>query len=419
MNLSAPVGHVLKFWRIPNSVIDRINPWCQPFAIASPAALGSITSVWIIGVMGLCLVRTLSGAMALTDRSHARMVALVFASWFMVHLLFGLAHSRSAETLLEIVETLPFLGVLFLYAGLALSAPQKLAGPTEIAAAIGAIIALVIAAFEIFSGWSRAEGITGNPGPFAVMTLLLYGYCLVGAARNSGKLQLLAAIGVAAAFCCVVLSGMRATWPGLLLLPIVVALIYRKRLTTELSARQIVIITTLFAVALFATLPILQDRVEILFTELAELDWNLDLTRSLDQHVALWSAGAALIVEAPLTGHGLETVPLMVAETQRQFGAPFALSHFHNALIDIGVKCGITGIATVIAMMTVPLILTAKARKTEMGRFGFAMMSVLMISYSLAGTSGLMLGHDIMDTVFIFSVTYWCVFAFEADKSDA
>lgn len=419
MNLSAPVGHVLKFWRIPDSVIDRINPWCQPFAIASPAVLGSITSVWIIGTIGLCVVRTLSGSMVLTKCRQARLVALVFALWFVLHLLFGLAHSRSAETLLEIIETLPFVGVLFLYSGLALSNPRKLTAPTEFAVAIGAITALAIAAFEILSGWPRAEGITGNPGPFAVMTLLLYGYCLVAAARNTGRRQLLAIVGVAAAFCCVVLSGMRALWPGLLLLPIVVSFIYRKQLTAGLHARQIAIVATLFAVALVATFPVLQGRLEILLTELAELDWNLDFTRSLDQHIALWSAGAALIADAPFTGHGLETAPLMLAETQEQFGTPFALSHFHNALIDIGVKCGVAGVLSLVAMMAVPFILTAKARKSEMGQFGFAMMGVLMISYALAGTSGLMLGHDIMDTVFIFSVTYWCVFAFEAERSNA
>ncbi len=416
MNLSIFFGHVFRFWRIPNRVIDRINPLCLPVTVATPAVVGSLTSFWIVGMMGLCLVRTISGAMAITMRKPAWAIAALFAAWCLLHIVFGLAHSRSRETILEIIEVLPFLGVLPLYAGLALTPPQRLVRITENIIIAGAIVSSLLAGYQILGGWVRAEGMVGNPGPFGLIGLLLYGYCLVAVVRAFGNRQMIAGIGVAAAFGCVLLSGMRGLWPGLLILPIAIAFIYRSKLAEKSSRRGVAVALAPLAAVMFATFWQFEDRVGLLVAELGSLDDTLDMTRSTDQHIAIWSAGIELFIRAPFAGHGLETSSLMAMETLRLFGESFARSHFHNALIDIGVKSGITGILVLIAMFAVPLVLTARHRASGPGRFGFAMMCVLMISYAVSGISGIMLDHDILDTVFIFSTTYWAMFAFEAES---
>ncbi len=419
MNPGVAVGHVLRFWRIPDRVIDRINPVCLPFTIAGPATFGSAMSFWIIGTMGLCLARTLSGAMTLTTRPQARLVALVFASWFVLHAFFGLAHSGSEETLREIGETLPFIGMLPLYTGLALTRPERLMLPTGLAVSAGAFSAFAVAVFDLLRGLPRVEGLIGNPGPFAAMSLLLFGYCLVTAARSGGRLRLIAIVAAAAAGASVILSGTRVLWPCLLLLPAIIAMIYAAELRRSVGLRQLAIAGVAAVAVVLATFPVIEQRANILVTEIQTLDDDLDLTRSLDQHVALWTAGISLIRAAPFTGHGLDTAPMMQAEIQELYGKEFALSHFHNAFVDIGVKTGVTGIALLVLMVVLPLTFTAQRRKTEAGRYGFAMMTVLMVTYLSSGISGLMLGHDIMDSVFIFSVAYWGMFAFEADAGTA
>ena len=419
MTIKILASYVFRFWKIPNAVIDRINPWCEPFVIASPAILGSVTAFWISGTMILCLVRTMSGVMAITKRRPLLIIAAVYALWFIIHVIFGLAHSRSAETLSEIVETLTFLAIPLLYAGLALTPPQKLVWPTEFAASTGAIIALIVAVYQYLNGWPRAEGLIGNPGPFALMTLLLYGYCLVGIAQFSGRKQLFLSVGAIAAFICVILSGMRGVWFGLAFIPVIVAIIYRREIFDRISVGQFFLAGLVAVAVVAAMVPVADDRVRMFLAEYGTLGENLNLRLSVDQHVALWTAGISLIMEAPFAGHGLDVIPLMSNETKELYGEAFALSHFHNAFIDIGVKTGVTGIIVLAAMVALPLYLTALGRKSDMGRFGFAMICVLMISYVLSGATGLMLGHDIHDTVFVFGVTYWSVFAFEADNANA
>ncbi|MEX0347697.1 MAG: O-antigen ligase family protein [Rhizobiaceae bacterium] len=415
MSLISFARHVLWFWRIPDSVIDRINPWCQPFVIGASVITGTVVTFWIGGTMILCLARTLSGAMALTRRRPIWVLSAIYALWFATHLLFGLAHSTSAETWSEIVETIGFLGIPFLYAGLALTHPRILAPPTELAASMGAIVAFMVAGYQMLNGWPRAEGFIGNPGPFALLTLLLYGYCLVAFVRNSGTFKFIAFTGIIAAFGCVVMSGMRGLWPGLVILPVAVGLIYGSTIRQRMSRNSIGLAIVAIAALSLAAYPIVSERTGILLTEVSTLNDRLDLSRSLDQHLALWNAGYRLISEAPLAGHGLDVEMLMREETMRLYGEAFSLSHFHNAFLDIGVRAGMAGVVLLVALIIAPLIMTARHRSSEFGRFGFAMMSVLMISYVLSGATGLMLGHDVQGIVFVFSVTYWCVFAFEDD----
>ncbi|MEX0346256.1 MAG: O-antigen ligase family protein [Rhizobiaceae bacterium] len=417
MRINSLLGELILFWRIPNHMIDRVNPWALPIAIATPALFGSAVSVWIFGIIALCVARTLSGTMALVSSGPVTTVAVLFACWFAVHGVFGLAHWHTAETLLEIGETLPFVGMLFLYAGISLTSPRRLVLPTQAAIAASAILAGILASAQLSAGMLRAEGGTHNPGPFALMSLLLYGYCLVSIAQSSGWIRIAAIAGVAAAYLSVVFSGMRTFWPGLLLLPIVVAILYRAQLRNNVGWRELVVGALLVGILLAISAPFVESRVSLLFVEFENFDHNLNYRSALDQRVALWRAGISLFLEAPLAGHGLETTPLLAAETERLFGQPYARSHFHNAVIDVGVRCGIVGILLLIAMITSPLIIAARGRKSDIGRFGFAMMCVLMTSYGLAGIGGLMLGHDIMDAVFIFSTTYWLVFALESRKT--
>ncbi len=419
MSLNSFARHVLWFWRIPDSVIDRINPWCQPFVIGASVITGTAMTFWIAGTMILCLARTLSGAMALTRRRPIWVLSAIYALWFALHLLFGLAHSTSLETWSEIVETIGFLGVPFLYAGLALTHPRNLAPPTEFAASMGAIIAFMIALYHFLNGLPRAEGFIGNPGPFGLMTLLLYGYCLVAFARNSGASRFIAATGLIAAFGCVILSGMRGIWPGLVILPVAVCIIYASTIRQQISRRSFGLAILAIVALSISAYPVVSDRVEILLTEISTLNDQLDLNRSLDQRIAIWNAGYHLFSEAPLTGNGLDVNTLMREKAMHLYGEAFSRTHFHNAFLDIGVRAGVTGIVLLLAMIIAPLIITARHRSSEFGKFGFAMMSVLMISYMLSGATGLMLGHDVQGIVFVFSVTYWCVFALEGDVDDA
>ncbi len=411
---------MVRFWRIPNSTIDRINPWFAAFVIGSPPVLGSVTSVLIIGTMLLCAARIASGELKFAREPNVKAIALVFALWFCVQALSGVIHYQPHTTLLEIFRNTPFLGLLFLFSGFAVSNPARLALPTESGIIVGAFAALIYALYQYLNGMVRVEGLTGNPGPFAAMSLLLYGYCVILVARNRGKIQLIALLAAAAATICVILSGMRGAWLGLILLPIAVFAIYRADLRRLINLKTAFALGTVLILAASVTYPVIAERFEILFLEWQMVGKSNLLGTSVGDRIAAWSAGWALMTKAPLLGYGLDQGPALMGRwTFDAYGVSHGLSHFHNIVIDTGVRTGLLGIIMLLAMVATPLILAVKTPKNEFGKFGYAALTILMLTYLIVGATGRMLGHDIMDTVFIFAASYWCVFIFGTEIADS
>jgi O-antigen ligase len=72
--------------------------------------------------------------------------------------------------------------------------------------------------------------------------------------------------------------------------------------------------------------------------------------------------------------------------------------------LTYAVRDGILGVLVVLAMILVPLILTARHERDETGTYGLAFLAGVDIAFLLSGAFGIMFGHDIMDSLFMISM---------------
>lgn len=104
--------------------------------------------------------------------------------------------------------------------------------------------------------------------------------------------------------------------------------------------------------------------------------------------------------------------PLMLQGFQERYGMTEGFSHFHNGFLTALVEAGILGAVTLAAIFVVAARNAAKVLRTStdaIERFGATLIVIVVITYLTAGMTGILVGHDILDSVlmiFLVSGTY-------------
>jgi O-antigen ligase len=137
-----------------------------------------------------------------------------------------------------------------------------------------------------------------------------------------------------------------------------------------------------------------EDRMENLVTDFGRIEEG-DYVSSIGDRLKIWDKGLELAPAKPIFGHG----PAVLSGDNVE-GAGF--SHFHNFLLNAMVRSGLVGVAAILALLVVPLWIVVRHRSDEISRFGVAMLVTLQAAFLLSGSVGIMLGHDILDALFIY-----------------
>ena len=94
------------------------------------------------------------------------------------------------------------------------------------------------------------------------------------------------------------------------------------------------------------------------------------------------------------------------------FGLDAGFSHFHNGFITALVEAGLLGALALAAIFIVAAWNAARVLRLSadpVERFGATMILVTVITYLVGGMTGIVVGHDILDStlmVFLISGTY-------------
>ena len=109
----------------------------------------------------------------------------------------------------------------------------------------------------------------------------------------------------------------------------------------------------------------------------------------------MWDAGLELAADSPVLGHG----PAIASDENP---AQIGYSHLHNFVLNAMVRTGIIGVAAILALFVVPLCVVARRGGDDVARFGLAMLLTVHAAFLISGLFGIMLGHDILDALFIY-----------------
>jgi O-antigen ligase len=399
--------------------MDVMNKAVTGGAVGCTAAIGSATSFLVNLSFVWAVIRLVRGDFALSRVPQARTLALVMALFFAVETLCGLISYNGKPTLDEIARDFVFLSFLPLYSRLSVSSREGVRNALETGSVIGAFAALALSLFQLTVLHWRAEGGAGNAVPFAVAGLVGYVVLWLGCMRADGKRRLLLAAAICASGACVLLSGTRALWPGLLLVPIITGLIYRKHFLTRGFGRAAAILLVLAACTGILAAGFVEKRIELAVADVTASFSSDDYSGSFGRRLIIWRVGLELFKEAPILGQGPGNAkPLLEAGTAA-LGHELRYSHYHDVFLTYAVRDGILGVLVVLAMILAPLVLAARHERDETGTYGLAFLAGAETAFLLSGAIGIMFGHDIMDSLFMISMIVGAYLVFGPTQAGA
>lgn len=391
-----PLGQLVR----KGPTLNQSNLLFTGIPLGWAGVIGSAVSVMFGGAVLLAMLRLYQRKIRFPTDRGILAIAAAFAFYIAADVISALFNNHGWVTWREVVEDLPFIGFIFVYARLSFSRRADVLYMVELGAITGTFATAIVVTVELLTGnHSRAEGLAGNPGVLAVIASLAYGVCLIAAVRHNGRTRWVALMAALAAATILLLTGMRALWPFLLIGPIIPLAILRPALDWRAISKGALIAAAPLLLVAYLTHGMVQTRMDALVTGVEQAEAG-NYSDSVGKRLVLWKYGLVRAFENPLVGTGPGTAKIETAES-------LGYSHYHNFLLNAMIRSGLVGVLALIGLFAVPLWVMVPMVRDPRTRDGesLAGLSLLVAMYAtflLSGSVGIMLGHDIHDTIFIY-----------------
>lgn len=265
-----------------------------------------------------------------------------------------------------------------------------------------ALLASPVAAYQAFWIGARAEGGSGNPGIFAVLTLILGSIGAINAMAPGRIRSWLGYLSWLAMVFCVASSGMRGIW---IAIPVVTAILFwtgAQRVSRGAMRRLLVTAIASLVIGVGLAGSMFWERSVQLADDIALITENDDYDSSTGRRLLMYRAAAQAIMEAPLAGYGIhERMSAVKAHIPADRRDLIAYSHPHNGFLAAMLDAGIAGLAAVLFLLAAPILISAGAKHDEQWRMRMAVASILTVGYIASGMTNILFEHDLMDSAFI------------------
>lgn len=391
------------------------NAWFFALCLCAGCLTGSLISVYTIGGVLIGILQILRGFVPLPSNKAVMATSLAFAAFFGSELLASLVNP-GGDALQKIGSNTLFLGLLPLSALLVVNR-KHLVDVTEKSAAFFGIAGAVIAILLPVPIEGRMELAAGNAGILAVLAGILYVINTIAFFRAGQSYWRYAMAGMIGAAIMILLSGMRALWPCLVLIPIVTFVCFTGRSFDRVVFTKLLGI--LCGVGLLALIfsETIVERFAAAQQNIEQMTQN-NLSSSLGYRVVMWKGSAEMISKQPLLGYGPGNVESQIKQVFVNAGLPAAgFSHFHNVMINELMRAGIVGLVALMSMFAVPLYCVYRAEENGFRSVALAMIIGTQSVFLLSGATGIMFGHDIMDALFLSAMAYVLYLIKTADEA--
>jgi O-antigen ligase len=394
--------------------IDRNNRIFTFVFALFPGLLASGTSVILVCAFAWALISLVAKRFPFELTRTDKIVASCITLFVLTTLLSVVMHPNASEDKAFLLKMVPFLAIWVVIPRLRVSISGRLIPFLITGAGIGMIGSLIFSIIQVVFLNTRAEGGAGNAAVFGLFTVLFGSISLLNAHSESKTERIIAVAGFACGLLCAFLSSTRSAW---LVMPFNFAILYWYLRGQELPAvsRSIKIALAILIVAVLATAGMkVKERYHALETDISLLDEKPNEISSLKARMLLWEGGIKAFLQAPLLGNGpqnrmdkVNSALNMPADKKMMF------THVHNGFLNAAVDGGIIGLVGMFALLAAPLI-AAWQKKRGPGRdIAIAISLLLVSSYVVTGTFGIMFGHDATDAVFIYLTIMLCWIAGE------
>ncbi|TGT41349.1 O-antigen ligase [Mesorhizobium sp. M8A.F.Ca.ET.165.01.1.1] len=383
---------------------SRINIYFSILCFFSPPVLGSVVSfVFNGGGLWSVLLIALKRRRFNVDRAMMALTIAIYA-YCASNVLASLVNHVIVTDARHLVPLITFLFFPISYSTWSITQKTTLVRIIVVASMAACFGALLLAVYQQYRLGIRAEGGAGNAIVFAEVLCLAVVTCVAAALSGIERYRIALICAALGGTIAIIYSGTRIVWLALLITGIAVLLINQQKLRGRNAVRVLLLLAAIAAtIAVFGSQTI-AGRVAFLHS-----DWDAltrgDHTTALGSRVALWDIGLKAFREMPFFGHGVGTTRLLIKQGfQDQFGMDEGFNHFHNGFLTALVQAGILGAVTLAAIFVVAARNAARVLRDSadpVERFGATMIVALVITYLTAGMTGILIGHDILDSVFM------------------
>jgi O-antigen ligase len=386
---------------------DRVNRGFTVLVYVGAGIAGSAASILVIGAALWAIVRIFTGSISLTRDRAAWISAFSLSSIFIADALSLAAHGDLPYLFSNGIYAVIFLTPILFYSGFELSQRGSTAFAVQIGAVIGAIAAVAIALwFWHFKNAMRIEGFSGNASVFGQVAAVLFALLVPSVIVEAGWRW--RALFFGGAFCAAfaaAASGTRSLLPFIAIFPPTVAWLMREDMK-GFGKRRFWLGIAAFALLLpIATMPFLGWRLDLLWRMLFAPDsFSQGTLTPLSARQAIWTVAWEGFRQNPWFGVGGANLRHYInAGTARLLGEGLRVSHAHNVFLNYLLRDGLFGLAAIVAILLQPFILKRQFQTDATGRWAYAAMVGLFTCYFFSGLFGLMFGHDVFDSLFVFT----------------
>ncbi|MBB3162061.1 O-antigen ligase [Rhizobium laguerreae] len=350
-----------------------------------------------------------AGRFSLNLSKSDRLVALCMWIYPLVMIASIFINPPYAEELDWIFRLLPFLSVWLILPRMRQSPDGRLVPLFILGAGVGMIATFFLSLLQVALLMDRAEGGATNAALLGIIGVLFSGIALLNIQSPNKVEQRIAILGYAAGLGCALLSGTRAAW---LVIPvhIIIFLWYFSKHRLHLSPRSIAITGSLLFLGLTAlSSPQIIERIHKFQENLASLEQSDGGVTSLSARLILYKGALSAIGKDPFTGYGPQNrMSAVLAEIPESIRQQVSFTHVHNGFLTAGIDAGIFGMAALLLMLLAPVI-GAWRKEAGPGRdLALAMALLLVTSYVITGSFGIMFNQKALDPIFAYMVALIC-----------
>lgn len=382
---------------------SRVNIYFSIVCFLFPPVLGSVVSfVYNGGGLSSVLLIALKKRRLNVDRAMMALTVALYA-YCAANIMASVANNAISRDAAHLIPLVTFLLFPFSYSTWSITQKPTLARVAVRSSMAACFVALLLAAIQQHWLGMRAEGGAGNAIVFATVACLAVTVCVAAVLSGIEQHRGLLICATFAGMIAIVYSGTRIIWLALLIAGLAVVLINRHRLKDRDTARALLALVAISIVVAVFGFEMISGRLDFLRSDWDMLGAHGSSDTSLGIRVALWEIGLKAFREMPLFGHGVGASQLLIKQGfQDLFAKSEGFNHFHNGFLTALVQAGILGAMTLAAIFAVAarnaaLVLRDSADPVE--RFGATMIVVVVITYLTGGMTGILIGHDILDSV--------------------
>ncbi|MBB6408247.1 O-antigen ligase [Mesorhizobium sangaii] len=319
------------------------------------------------------------------------------------NLMASIVNNSLARDAPHLIPLVTFLFFPVSYSTWSVTQKATLARTIVLSSMAACFVALLMAVIQQYWMGVRAEGGAGNPIVFATVVCLAVVVCVAGALSGIERARNPLFYAALAGTIAIIYSGSRIVWLALLIAGIAVLLINHRRLRGRNAVRVLLLLTAVGVVIAAFGFQAISGRVDFLRSDWDALGTHDNYDTSVGIRVALWEIGLKAFHDMPVFGHGVGASQLLIKQGfHDQFAMDTGFNHFHNGFLTALVQAGILGAVTLAAIFVFAAGNAVRVLRNSgdpVERFGATMIVIVVITYLTAGMTGILIGHDILDSV--------------------